>query len=476
MADLTLVCNRVKRRISPDPKLKADVLAKAKEIRGAVELECRKAALPAEVRIDGSVAKDTWIRDFADVDIFMRVSPNLTKAQLREVCLPIAKRALYPNKIVERFAEHPYVEAMVPLGKRRMLRVNIVPCYNVERGQWRSATDRSPYHTEYVLQHLTVQQRDEVRLLKAFMNGIGAYGADIKTGGFSGMLCETLIASQRDFEHAVKEFSNWKESQFIDVENHFEGRGDEVRRLFREPLIVIDPVDKGRNLAAAVRREQLWNFVAASRRVVAEPSTSFFHAPKIKLITAAAYRRLIKQRGSTILALAMGRMDVVVDILWSQLYRTERALVNLLESNGFSVLRSASWSDERSLNVILLELEDATIPGSRRHLGPPVSRVTESASFLAKHLASDSTIAGPWVEADRWVVQKRRDFTSAVDLLTAALRSGGRSVGVASEPARLFRRRVEVLRGRSIERLILGSPEFAKAMKVFLSGRPAWLG
>jgi tRNA nucleotidyltransferase (CCA-adding enzyme) len=476
LPDLTLVCNQVKRRVTPDPKLKAEVQAKAEEIRAAVERECKRAALSAEVRIDGSVAKDTWIRGNADVDIFMRVSPSLTKLQLRDICLPIAKRALSPTKTVERFAEHPYIEAMVPFGKRRMLRVNVVPCYNVKRGEWLSATDRTPYHTEYILQHLTAAQRDEVRLLKAFMSGIGAYGADIKTGGFSGMLCETLIASRSEFKHVVTEFSAWKETEFIDVENHLEGRRNEVHQLFREPLIVIDPVDKGRNLAAAVRQEQLWNFVAASRKVIAEPSTSFFEAPRIKPLAPAAYRRLIKERGSTILAVVMGRMDVVVDVLWSQLYRTERALSNLLENNGFSIIRSASWSDERALSVILLELEEANLSGSKRHTGPPVSRVPESATFLAKHLASESTVRGPWIEEDRWVVQKKRDCTSAVELLKHSLRSGGRTVGVASEPARLFKKRVVVLTATSIEKLIIESPEFAKTMRVFLSGRPAWLG
>jgi hypothetical protein len=80
------------------------------------------------------------------------------------------------------------------------------------------------------------------------------------------------------------------------------------------------------------------------------------------------------------------------------------------------------------------------------------------------------------VEADRWVVQKKRDFTSAADLLRTALRLGGRSVGVASEPARQFQKKVEVLSGRSIEKLILENQEFARAIRVFLSGRPAWLG
>src|SRR5208282_4971638 len=137
-----------------------------------------------------------------------------------------------------------------------------------------------PYHTEYVRQHLTSAQRDEVRLLKAFMRGIGAYGADIKTGGFSGMLCETLIASRGEFEQVVEDFSVWRETRFIDVENYFQGMEDEVHRIFQDALIVIDPVDKGRNLGAAVRREQLWNFVAASRFLIARPSTSLFVEPK----------------------------------------------------------------------------------------------------------------------------------------------------------------------------------------------------
>jgi len=462
--------------VMPNHQRRAAVEAKAEEIRAAVERECRVAKLVAEVRLDGSVAKDTWVRDYADVDIFMRVSPELSKIQLKEICLPIAKRALYPAKTVERFAEHPYVEANVAFGKTEMLRVNVVPCYEVEKGNWLSATDRSPYHTEYIRSHLTVPQHDEVRLLKAFMRGIGAYGADIKTGGFSGMLCETLIASQGDFRKVLMKFSTWEESKFIDIENYFSGRSDELRRLFREPLIVVDPVDKGRNLAAAVRREQLWNFVAASRQLIAKPSARFFQEPKVKAISTSAYRKQVEHRKSAIIAVVMGRMDVVVDVLWSQLYRTERAIEKLLENNDFSVIRSASWSDERSLNVILLELEHGNLPESRKHLGPPVSRMNESASFIAKHLRESDTVSGPWIENDRWVVQKERDFKLATELLRNALSTGGRTIGVASEPARAMRKRMEVLSGYAIARLIDRNAGFAMFMNVFLTGRPSWLG
>ncbi len=277
------------------------------------------------------------------------------------------------------------------------------------------------------------------------------------------------------FEQVVNDFTSWRESKFIDLENYYQDRADEVHRIFQEPLIVIDPVDKGRNLGAAVRREQMWNFVAACRSLLAKPSKSFFEEPGVRQLTAAQYRRQVKKRGSTILAIVVGRMDVLVDILWSQLFRTERALVNLLRSNDFNVIRSLSWSDEKSLNVILIEVEQDELPSAKMHLGPPVSRPAESVSFLEKHLENKDTVSGPWMEGDRWVVEKRRAFHSAIGLLKSALKSGGSEIGVASEPARCFRKRVQVLRNESLGGLISRNQEFAKAMNTFLSGRPAWL-
>ena len=52
--------------------------------------------------------------------------------------------------------------------------------------------------------------RDEVRVLKKFMKGIDTYGAEIKVGGFSGMLCETLILNYGSFEDTIKSASDWK--------------------------------------------------------------------------------------------------------------------------------------------------------------------------------------------------------------------------------------------------------------------------
>lgn len=474
MDKIEAVCEAVKKRIIPTRELRRAVETRAEELRVAVERECRKAGLAAEVRLDGSVAKDTWLREHAEADVFMRVSPQLTKADLRNRCLPIARKALRGHEIIERFAEHPYLESTLSLDGSKELRVNVVPCYKVEKGNWLSATDRSPYHTEYIQQHLAASQHDEVRLLKAFMRGIGAYGADIKTGGFSGMLCETLITSRGEFRTAVQDFAKWH-GGFIDNEKQYRGRAEEIPRIFAEPLVVIDPVDKGRNLAAAVRQEQLWNFVAASRHFTINPSRLFFFEPKIKPLAANGYRRNVRARGSTILCIATGRINAVVDILWSQLYRTQRALSNLLKNNDFNVIKSSAWSDEKSLNVILFELERGQLPLSKRHNGPPVYRLRESSSFLSKHMHNADTLSGPWIEAGRWVVQKRRTTVSARSLLKSALRSGGGNIGVARLLARSMKSSLRILEGEQISVLIASNVEFAKMMRIYLSGRPTWL-
>jgi tRNA nucleotidyltransferase (CCA-adding enzyme) len=464
------VCATARRQLNPAAKGRWLVERTAEKIRKAVDDECKRAKLQADVRVEGSVAKDTWIPEYVDIDIFMLVSPQLTKDDLGKICLPVARQALRGNRIVERFAEHPYVEAFISNGKE--LRVNVVPCYDVKRGNWLSATDRTPFHTQYIRQHLNPARRGDVRLLKAFLRSIGTYGADIKTGGFSGMLVETLVLDNDGFSNVLRNFAEWNTNRYSDVERYYENRSGEIRKIFPEPLVVIDPVDKGRNLGAAVRADQLWNFVAASRHFLMKPTTKFFTEPAIPPLPKGEYERLTKSRGSDLLCVSFGRIDGVVDVLWSQLFRTQRALTRFLEQNDFEIIKSAAWSNEEKINIIIFELESNQIPGSKKHLGPPVNRTQESASFLTKHRRNSKTVSGPWIENQRWVVQKRREHKKAEQLLKIALKQGSR-VGMGS----LFihaGRQGKVLNAKTIAPIIVSNSEFSKFIRNFLEGRPVW--
>ncbi|MEM3061173.1 MAG: nucleotidyltransferase domain-containing protein, partial [Candidatus Bathyarchaeia archaeon] len=136
MESLRLIHEKVLTRISPSEDERSSIERLAKKVKEKVESSVKRLNLDAEVRIEGSIAKDTWLSGEADIDIFMRLSPELAKNKLKEVSLKIAYNAMEGYKTFERFAEHPYLEAWV-----EGIRVNIVPCYKVEKGRWLSATD-----------------------------------------------------------------------------------------------------------------------------------------------------------------------------------------------------------------------------------------------------------------------------------------------------------------------------------------------
>jgi tRNA nucleotidyltransferase (CCA-adding enzyme) len=68
--------------------------------------------------------------------------------------------------------------------------------------------------------------------------------------------------------------------------------------LFSGPLVIIDPVDKGRNVASAVQPQKLHEFVAASREFLKSPQENFFNPPKTKALEARALKSAFEKQGS----------------------------------------------------------------------------------------------------------------------------------------------------------------------------------
>jgi len=467
---LEAVCKTVLDKITPKPDERERIEGLAQKLEKKVAEIAEHFGVKITVRLEGSVAKDTWLSGEPDIDIFMRLPPSIPRSSLGEVALKIARKATEGTKQVERFAEHPYLEAFV-----EGVRVNIVPCYDVKSGEWLSATDRTPYHTDYVKKHLEPSMRGEVRLLKKFMKGIGVYGAEIKVGGFSGYLCELLIIHYGSFVNVLKAFAQHKQRTIIDTEGHYKGREDELPLLFNEPLVMIDPVDKGRNVASAVQPQKLYTFVAAARAFLKKSSLKFFYPPETMPLTAEKLKETLQDRGSALLFVVFGKVDAVPDVLWGQLYKSQRSLVKLLETNDFKVLRHTAWSDEENLNTFIFELESRHLPSVKKHLGPPLEKTADCEKFLAKHIASPETVSGPYIEDGRWVVEIKRKYTDASVLLTKKLKDGGRNAGVAREIAKTLNKGFKIFVNEEIAEVYAENREFAKFLTDFLEGKPKWL-
>ncbi|MEM3726696.1 MAG: CCA tRNA nucleotidyltransferase [Candidatus Bathyarchaeia archaeon] len=470
MEETEKVCMTVLERVTPKKAERARIEALTKRLEENVAKASKEFGVEAIVRVEGSVAKDTWLSGEPDIDIFMRVPTKIPRKSLGDVCLKIARKATEGAKQVERFAEHPYLEAFVD-----DVRVNIVPCYNVKRGEWLSATDRTPFHTDYVRERLNEHMRNEVRLLKKFMKGIEVYGAEIKIGGFSGYLTELLILHYKTFINTLEAFSDYKQPITLDIENHFKGREKELKLLFKEPLIVIDPVDKGRNVASAVQPQKLHTFVAASRAFLKNPSLKFFYPPKTKPLTTRNVRKKLETRDSAIIFLVFGKVDAVPDILWGQLYKSQRSLRKLIELNDFKVLREAAWSDEEALNAFVFEVEQRTLPSVKKHLGPPLEKRRECENFLRKYLNNSYVVSGPYIADGRWVVELKRKTIDIVKLLNERLKDGGRNAGVAEQISHVLKEGFKVLANEEAIDVYAKNRCFAEFLTDFLSGKPKWL-
>jgi tRNA nucleotidyltransferase (CCA-adding enzyme) len=406
---LKTVLKRVKPRMAERKRLKkiADMLIER------VNRACEELNVPARAMLVGSAARGTWLRSERDIDIFILFPEDIPREELEEKGLAVARKVAGKGG-KEQFAEHPYVTTDF-----EGFEVDLVPCYDVaDASKIKSAVDRTPHHNRYVTERLTPELADEVLLLKQFMLGVGTYGAELKVQGFSGYLCELLILYYRSFKEAIDAASKWTPGEIIDVEGSYPDRAD-VRALFEgQPLIVIDPVDTNRNVAAAVSMQNFATFVRACQDFVRESNVRFFFPRQVKLLSKRDVERILRQRGTRLFCVVFKSPDIVPDILYPQLRKTERALVAGLERAGFEVLRSDVWANDKS--IILLELTIAELPRVQIHLGPPIK--VDVGDFIRKHLRSKRKFAGPFIDnSGRLAFEVERRQTDSRQALEQAL-------------------------------------------------------
>ena len=465
--EVNSLTKRILERITPNKEEYAKINALSRTIEQKITLACQQEGVEAIVRVEGSVAKDTWLSENLDLDIFMRLPTSIPRSKLGDVGLRIAKKVAGSAEQIERFAEHPYLEVFLS-----GYRVDIVPCYDVKPGEWQSATDRTPYHTDYIKTNLGKKLRSEVRLLKRFMQGIDVYGAEIKVGGFSGYLCELLILKYGSFAETIRAFAQYNRRVVIDLGNFYLGRENERSLLFPEPLVIVDPIDKRRNVASAVQPQKLYEFIGIARSFLKKPSEDFFYPPKPKVLSLKELKNQLWNRGSSILFLVVGKLDAVPDVLWGQLYRSKRSFRALLEFNDFTVLKDAVWSSEKSLSVFMFELEQQVLPNIKKHLGPPLEREAECEKYLSKYTDSEHVISGPYIENGRWMVELPRKTTDAVLLLKEKLTDGGKNAGVADLIAKTIQKNLMILVNDAVLKVYSENRDFAASLTKFLSGKP----
>ncbi|MDD1677666.1 MAG: CCA tRNA nucleotidyltransferase [Methanomicrobiales archaeon] len=389
-------------QIRPEKADRDRILAVARRLVAAVD----QSGI-AEGMVVGSVARDTWLNGDRDLDVFMLFDPSLPRVELEEKGLTLARSiaSVYGKRYQEKYAEHPYINALVD-----GLDVDLVPCYRVASPhQIQSAVDRTPFHTRYISERIG-PYTDDVLLLKQFAKTGGYYGSDQMTEGFAGYLCELLIYQYKGFTPLLEAASRWKRYTVIDIEKIAE-------KEFEDPLVVIDPVDPKRNVAASVSAAQKFSFVEMARGYLERPSAGFFTLMEEPPLPQEEFAEILADRGTFLYCILLRTPSLIPDIVVPQLRKSMAALQGLLERNGFVVNRSDYCMQER-LSMMVFELLVDRLPTVHRHAGPPVWERDNALKFLTKE--RPHLYAGPFIEDGIYVVEIARRHTSARTLLSSS--------------------------------------------------------
>jgi tRNA nucleotidyltransferase (CCA-adding enzyme) len=401
---------RVLARITPDAGQVERIERLSRELveRAGSAARERKAPL-VRALVAGSAARGTFLKDRSDIDLFLLFEPTVERARLEAEGLALAEAILPTSEM--RYAEHPYRR-----GRVEGVFVDAVPGYAVsDPSHPLSAVDRTPFHHEYLAARITPPMVDQVRLAKQFLRGLGIYGSEARTAGFSGYLVELLVLRFGTLDAWLSDARAWTLPTNLASPN---------ARLDRVPddvaLTLDDPVDPHRNVASALSRRNLVLFVLASQEYWLRPSEAFFEVRPPPAVPIARARARAKDRGTHVTVLTMPRPALVDDILYPQLRKAERALAEEAERLGFAPMGTAAAAGERGI-VVLLEVGQGELPSVRVRPGPPPGP-ERSENFLRKWSPPNpALLQGPYVRADgRLAVETRRDERRLEPLLAQA--------------------------------------------------------
>ncbi len=453
------LCRRVLKRITPPASEHKKELTLAQSIMERIR---NTEGRHVEVVLVGSLARNTHLKGDRDIDIFVLFPEQLGREEFVREGLRIGKAVFRGHEWEKAYSEHPYIRGIL-----QGYDVEIVPSYKVAKAELlKSSVDRSVFHNEYLSKKLDNAKRSEIRLLRQFLKGIGCYGAELKVSSVPGYVVELLILKHETFKRTLRAIASWRRREVIDLEGYY--KEAEALKKFDSPLMVIDPVDRNRNVAAALSLTQYSRMIAAARAFLERPSMAFFFGRREKPWSVGKVRNLLKKKELVAVELAYPA-KALPDIIWGQLHRFGRKLANQLELAGFGVLRSEQWTDENEHMVVVLELESLILQRTEKRTGPEVADWASSKRFLAAHR---KLIAGPRIEQGRWVIEVERKHVDAQSFLLDFLKKAKKNE--KENMRRALNRKARVLDERGILGLYRKGETFRKFLTNYLKGKESF--
>jgi len=323
----------------------------------------------AKAHLGGSLAKDTWLSGNHDIDVFVR--------------FPYDK---YKSKDISKILEQRLPKCNIIHGSRDYFQIKkgsymfeLIPALEIKDAkQAMNITDVSPLHVEWVMKHN--RHPDQIRLSKAFCKANNLYGAESYLKCFSGYVLEILTIYYKDFFNFVKNASQWEKGVVIDPMAYYQDEKEAKEKINKDKhaaLIVVDPVQKDRNAAAAISDEKFEKFVKLCKEFLHNPSDDFFKPSKFDL------NELKFKAGNNKLVLLEAKpLDRKKDIAGSKMIKSMTYISEKLKLEGFDVISyDWCWYDKAYFWYFV---KNSDVPIIKRHYGPPLKEEKHLREFAAK--------------------------------------------------------------------------------------------
>ncbi len=380
MQELEKIVKKIKQKTLPTIAEKKKVNSIINFSKKRIEEQIKNLKINAEIFVGGSIAKNTWIKNHHDIDFFVRF--NKKHKNIGKILQKIVKNVFKNSKVMHGSRDYCKV-------KYKNYNLEFVPVYEIKNpSEAENSMDASLFHVEYVRGKIKENPKlaDEIRVFKTFAKAQGVYGAETHIAGLSGYVSELLMIYYKKFSNLVKESENLKPKIYIDIEKYYKNKQEINRKLkdskLMSPIIIIDPMLKKRNAAAALDNETFSNLIFSLRMFSRKPTLKFFNEKKMKI---SDIKKQSKKRGTLLAVETIKKEYLKEDVFLAKLKRVLKKVSNSLERKGIAVYNSGYFVEKNNLKIFY-ELETKKLSKYKKHFGPPVWIKKENFnSFIKKH-------------------------------------------------------------------------------------------
>ncbi|OIO39945.1 hypothetical protein AUJ10_04185 [Candidatus Pacearchaeota archaeon CG1_02_31_27] len=371
-----------KRDISADEKEKINEIID--KFRHSIEKNLKK--YHAEFFVGGSFAKNTAIKkDKYDIDVFILfdyIKYREKSNEISKILGQILKKSGYKTEIIHGSRDYFGIK----LRSEFDILLEVIPVLKIKNAkEAKNITDISPLHVKYIKNKIKIKNKlsEEIKLAKSFCFSSKCYGAESYIGGFSGYSLEVLVSYYGSFLNLLKNVIKWKEKDVIDPEKYYKNKDEALKNLntakMQSALILIDPVQKERNVLAALTKEKFDLFKKTASEFLKHPSEKFFEKKELNV------SELIKQTKKNKKNLAVFKISTnkeKEDIALAKALKFSSFLLFKLEKNGFKIIKTEKEFEKSSMNLYIIyenPVKEFLISG------PPCKIEKNCADFRKKH-------------------------------------------------------------------------------------------